>query len=923
MRRPATVVFQSCPLCNYVPEIQQNTVVNRKTRAHVANTHNLHKHVAAHLEELALLSLPWQNNMGEDSSSRNSPLEENGSTLKDVGLNGLDDVSLVFDDPPKIEPLADEPNELNKTFQPEVPTVASREAEWGFVPSIPYDGQSEDRVLQSLMRKHLASQVEELGTKHRIEREIGILTQVELQTICDWISQMDFSAAHERISAMRREGTCDWFIQSPTFTDFIAHKGSVIWAVGIPGSGKSVLSSAIIDYLTRFTTSSPHRAAVAYAYCDYRMQESQTTLDLVACFLRQLLEVYWEVNISSSMRLMNAAPPHDRTWLKRSVDVSAPGEDLKCYAQGCIEKHPSLQTMLRTLPSEMKEVYLEHIVQSAAGMFPVVQFLVQAWADDSDRLETGPPSLSLVFRELDAYYSGITMRIFNQPSPDATVARQILIWVAFSRRPVTCREIADIVGADAIPQVIASSRGVLEGSKLLTTVCGGILTIDSKAGTLRPAHVTLEAYLQRNREGIFAQAQEFITASCMRYLLFEEFKAGPCANNQDMLARLQKHPFLHYAADEWGHHALGAAETSCKEDIIAFLSNRQAVESAMQAKSITRDWQFYPQHIDSELYPHGVTGIALAAFFGLTTIVEALMDKNVNERSCNDSEEALFWAATGGSAEVIKLLLTRGVSPNVRGVMRAAAENGYEDVIRILAANGGDVNAGCYEDEGNALQAAAIKGNESLIRCLLELGADPNRVGGELGSVLHIAAVNGDESITSLLLENGAHPNTKGGMYGFALQAAVEEGHENIIQMLLDNGADVNLEGGPYGNAFQAAVENGDQDIVELLLAHGANINTMIGGEKYTALQEVARRGLEAMVEFLIDRGANMDSRQRNGQTALHQAAKEGQSGVVALLVQKGANPSIRDQRGFTALDWAKKKNFTEVVRVLEATRQL
>ncbi|KAF4191983.1 hypothetical protein CNMCM8927_008726 [Aspergillus lentulus] len=164
-------------------------------------------------------------------------------------------------------------------------------------------------------------------------------------------------------------------------------------------------------------------------------------------------------------------------------------------------------------------------------------------------------------------------------------------------------------------------------------------------------------------------------------------------------------------------------------------------------------------------------------------------------------------------------------------VMRAAAENGYEDVIRILVANGGGVNAECCEDEGNVLQAAAIKGNETLIRCLLELGADSNGIGGELAGVLHIAAVNGDESTTGLLLENRADPNTKGGIYGFTLQAAVEEGHENIIRMLLDNGADVNLGGGPYGNAFQAAVENGDQDIVELLLAHMANINTMIGGK--------------------------------------------------------------------------------------------
>jgi hypothetical protein len=51
--------------------------------------------------------------------------------------------------------------------------------------------------------------------------------------------------------------------------------------------------SSIIDYLTH---SSPHRAAVAYAYCDYRLQDSQTTICLVACFLRQLLEVFWEVN---------------------------------------------------------------------------------------------------------------------------------------------------------------------------------------------------------------------------------------------------------------------------------------------------------------------------------------------------------------------------------------------------------------------------------------------------------------------------------------------------------------------------------------------------------------------------------------------------------------------------------------------------
>lgn len=96
-------------------------------------------------------------------------------------------------------------------------------------------------------------------------------------------------------------------------------------------------------------------------------------------------------------------------------------------------------------------------------------------------------------------------------------------------------------------------------------------------------------------------------------------------------------------AEELGETAVEVART------LRFLNRlAQAVESAMQAKSITRDWRLYPQHVDSESYPHEVTGISLAAYFGLAKIVEALMDNSVN-----DTEGALFWATTGGSAEVI------------------------------------------------------------------------------------------------------------------------------------------------------------------------------------------------------------------------------------------------------------------------------
>lgn len=59
---------------------------------------------------------------------------------------------------------------------------------------------------------------------------------------------------------------------------------------GVEGHGRS----AIISYLKSLTPQPSLQAAVVYAYCDHRLQESQTLRCLLASFLQQLLELYWE-----------------------------------------------------------------------------------------------------------------------------------------------------------------------------------------------------------------------------------------------------------------------------------------------------------------------------------------------------------------------------------------------------------------------------------------------------------------------------------------------------------------------------------------------------------------------------------------------------------------------------------------------------
>ena len=50
------------------------------------------------------------------------------------------------------------------------------------------------------------------------------------------------------------------------------------------------------------------------------------------------------------------------------VDVLASEEDLKSYAEVCIQKHSVLQTQLGLLSDEAREGHLRKIAQNAAGM---------------------------------------------------------------------------------------------------------------------------------------------------------------------------------------------------------------------------------------------------------------------------------------------------------------------------------------------------------------------------------------------------------------------------------------------------------------------------------------------------------------------------------------------------------------------------
>lgn len=137
------------------------------------------------------------------------------------------------------------------------------------------------------------------------------------------------------------------------------------------------------------------------------------------------------------------------------------------------------------------------------------------------------PNLSQIFLESDKYWFKCVLRTFEQPASQTILARFVLAWVAFARRPLTFKQLAHIIGTELISDAAASLQGMKADSELFITVCAGIIATDP-SGILRPVHAILEEYFQRNKGFLFGDWQRSITSSCVGYLSFTESGKGPC-----------------------------------------------------------------------------------------------------------------------------------------------------------------------------------------------------------------------------------------------------------------------------------------------------------------------------------------------------------------------------------------------------------
>ncbi|KAG0648347.1 Ankyrin repeat-rich membrane-spanning [Hyphodiscus hymeniophilus] len=779
--------------------------------------------------------------------------------------------------------------------------------------------------------------VEDFGQLYRgIHNEITAVHKGQLdserENLLKWISSLaDPSTNHNNAVKKREPETGVWFLESDDFYTWM-RSGGFLWLYGIPGCGKTMLCSTIIEAVKEVCSESTTHI-LAYFYFDFQDIIKQDVVILLRSLIKQLCAN--EVELQDELQPMYAK--YKASGLATTVEELTSilfsvidRLDKKIYIMmDALDEYPE-----QSENSERRELLdqIERIVKHESGNLHILVtsrnevdiratlgtlanggIYIQNSKVDADiglfrwvvcqfdvlrnckRVSAIKKALAELPKTLDETYARILSDIAENYFDEA---RSILRWVAFSARPLSLQEVTEAAvlrpGDDSLDpderlynaeDVLRICHGLIAVSREEVKICG----TDTECDVVRFAHFSVQEYLMPDRAGSFSisdtSAHSYIAESCISYFLQMDLLdlSDQC---------LDDNPLLRYSAEYWFTHV-------------------QKIESDKDAAPgvLERTYNFLTQNSRN----------------GYLTWLRIRDPGDVNpsyhfQHPINSFPPPLYYASSFGFRDATQRLLKTGTDVNIvqwlldykanvntvesyhsggfyGRALAIASEGGNEHMVEQLLELGADVNAPGSNKYGNALHQATANGHNRIVQRLLKAGADVNPPNcRKWCNLLQAAAAHGDHATFELLLEVGADVDARGGWQGSTLQAASERDYCKMVKRLLDMGVDVNTHSdGEYdpGTALQAASTEGHIQTVQLLLKYGADVNIQSGKGRDdahgTPLQAASSRGHSQIVQLLLDSGADVNLPGRDYGSALQAAAEQGHDQIVRMLLNHGA----------------------------------
>ncbi|KAN0114628.1 Ankyrin repeat-containing domain protein [Hyaloscypha variabilis] len=827
--------------------------------------------------------------------------------------------------------------------------------------------EEKTRNMVDTLRRHIgiftqALTIDTVFITSEILKEVRTLGQGQREKrsteVLDWLSTLDMAAKQQDVLTRRYESTGKWFLENEMFLNWIGDDSApILWCPGDPGVGKTVVTSIVVDHMSKYCLGSD--AGLAYFYCDYQDQSIQTAVSLLANLIRQFVqsmksifkpleELYESLEARRSKPAMpdlesllhsvcqsygttyiiidalDECRPDQRKILlpalrrlnnasvkvfvtsrqhaqdieralqgQPRIEIRATEHDLRDYVASQVEQDEDLMDLLT---DDLREKMISSISSGAGGMFLFAVLQTKRICDQMTIREV-KRALDTMPTGLSELYDETLDRIRRQSPKRSSLGMTTLGWLLYVQRPILVDELRHALAVgyykDDERQTTFDMDNLIR-PHLLVDVCAGLVTIEEESQVIRLVHYTTQEYFKKHADSLFDGMNISIAGTCLTYLLFDEFSNGPCCDEELLKQRVTQFGFLEYASCYWGKHVRGPLESVFQGMILEFLGNDNKICAAAEALS-TREREFFRWCNKFGEIPKDFGSLQVAASQGLDIILRSLLDKSLEGISQADGtfKTPAHWAAWRGHDSSLEILLESGVD------------------LHILSLDG-----------FNLLGAACDQGRENVVSLLLSKGFQVDAPGFGGAPALETAALMGHEKVVQILLNHGADVNLKNEYGETPLFQAAARGHHRIVELLLERGADPECANACGNTALHGAAFCGQEGVVKSLLHAGSNVNVRASANGGSPLHMAASQGHDAAVKLLLERGADIEARTNNnfetfrplvertgrcipqmvrlnlceeGATPLIEATMHGHEVVVDVLIKQGANIHVRD----------------------------
>ncbi|KAH6879711.1 ankyrin repeat domain-containing protein 28 [Coprinopsis sp. MPI-PUGE-AT-0042] len=663
---------------------------------------------------------------------------------------------------------------------------------------------------------------------------------------------------------------------------FWVANGKILWGIGIPGAGKTILASIVIRYLEGLENTSGGVICVAFVYLRY--SEPLAIRDILESLVKQIVERHDDLvplieaiyarhkkerTKPSQQDLMEVLEgvircgktlffvldafdemrAEDRPILLRllaSLDVklfitsrplealqrqfpyaqvfniAASPSDIDLHIKHFLRHSPEVMALLED--TDLEEQIVETIHRKSGGMFLHAKLQLEALRNcvsvlDVEETLQGFPS------DIEAIYAKTWERIVAQAPKQSNLAKLVLLWITHADGEMTIDTLRRAVAT--CPETYAFEPKRMVPEALLLSVCCGLISVDEKTRLVRLIHYTTRDAILPQLLDLFAVPHAVLGQVCIMHVVkcgFQHYmrKFGMQLYEIDHLeARFRNDTLLAYAYRSWAHHTRQSGRYTPITSAAANL-----VLNCTNYPLETRGWVDFggPLHV--------------AAFYGFEDLIPLAAQLH------SPNSDVTFF-----KEPPLVLAVRRG--------HRACAK-------ALLSLPGIEVNL-CSDADQNALMIAATSGHIECVQLLAEVpGIKINAVDASGATALIFAAIEGHAEVVKLFVRlPGIDINAADRNGLTALIHATYLGHAGVVKELL-NAPEVDVNWAPYRGGFYAdhekqltalivaACEGRTNIVKQLLEAPGINVNAVSTPSGKTALAHALTKGHRAIVNLLL-----------------------------------------------------------------------